>query len=301
MFKRLTILISLISLFSLSTQAARADEPPGAKLYSTFCAACHGVGGIGGFARAIGDQKYLSAKDDIAITQSTAEGIPPKGMPAWSKSKGGTLSDDQIGDIVAYLRALDSTAKTAPASSPTVSAPQVYIQTKLAVKQSANAPGDAVLHVTLQEYDGNPVGGATIAFTRPTLFGAVDLGTVKTDLAGNAAFDLNELPGATQVIVRYKGEKNLDPSDAKITVARSLLASASPDSDLHNLRLSLDEPLLPPEGSLITPNPPLLPTTLFALVVLGVWTMYAYVFAQIVGIWRQGASAPRTSILRWRK
>ena len=296
-FTFLISLISLISLFAFSTQIARADDPPGVKLYATYCGACHGPAGKSGFAPAIGSEKYLAATDDATITQITADG--KSGMPAWSKSKGGTLSDGQIGDIVAYLRSLDPSAKPATASSPSVSAtPLVYIQTKLAVKQSANANGAAVLNVTLQEYDGYPVGGATIAFSRPTLFGTVELGVSKTDLAGNASFVLNDLPTATQVIATFKGEKDLDASNAKITVERQFTASASHDFDRTKVSLSIDEPLLPPEGNLITPNPPLLPTTLFVLVVLGIWTLYGYVFSQIIGIWKRRERESNRNVLR---
>src|SRR5512142_2108208 len=69
--KRLLILIGVVSLFFLNVMTARADDPPGAKLYATYCGACHGAAGKGGFAPAIGRTDYLTVKDDATLIQIT--------------------------------------------------------------------------------------------------------------------------------------------------------------------------------------------------------------------------------------
>lgn len=297
-----------VLLFAFAAQTTRADDPPGAKLYATYCAACHGAGGKGGFAPALGSEKYLNEKDDAAITQATREGIVAKGMPAWGQSKGGALTDDQIGDIVAYLRSLYPTLALASGTTTAAPAPTavaqpgttgVVVQTKLAVTQSIGAEGETVVNATLKTYDGTPVGGAAIAFSRATTFGVVDLGTAKTNANGIAALTLAQVPAeAREVTAAFKGDKNLDASAARIALQPRRVASASGDFNVDNVRLSLDEPLLAPEGSLITPNPPLVPTTIFALVVGCVWAMYGYVISQVVGIWKSGRNAPRENTLR---
>lgn len=297
MAKRLLILIGVVSLFLLNVLTVRADDPPGAKLYATYCGACHGAAGKGGFAPAIGSSDYLTAKDDATLVQITGEGKAGSGMPAWNKSKGGTLTDVQIKDIVAYLRSLapSSSNTPAPVVTTTNTSLRVFMQTKMTLVQSATADGRPLLNVNLKEYNGTPVEGVAISFTRATMFGVVDLGTAKTDAAGNASFVVDELPTqARQVIASFKGEKDWDSSEAKIAVELPAVASAQ-QVDLGNVRLDIDEPLLAPEGSLITPNPPLLPVTLFLAVVGGVWAVYLYVVYQIYGILRLGTQKPRAS------
>jgi mono/diheme cytochrome c family protein len=298
--------LALLLLFTHGTATARADEPPGAKLYATYCGACHGTEGKGGFAPAIGSDKYLSSKDDATITLITAEGKAATGMPAWGKSKGGTLTDDQITDIVSYLRSFAPSAQTAaapgttaPSSQPSAppTAAVIYVQTKMKVTQSAK-DGETVLNVALQEYDGYPVGGATIKFSRPTLFGTVDLGTAKTDAAGNASFVVSNVPDSTEVVAAFKGEKNLDASETKIALERTTGDQLASNLQVSRVKLSVDEPLLEPEGSLVTPNPPLVPTTLFLLVVGGVWSIYGYVVYQIMQIWQRRRRPERGNVLR---
>ncbi len=292
MFKRIAFLIGLALLFIFAAQPARADDPPGAKLFTTYCAGCHGAAGKGGFAPAIGDEKFLSAHDDVAITKSTTEGVTARGMPAWSKANGGTLTDSQITDIVTYLRSLapGASAQTAPVSP---SAPQaatnvVFVQTKIEISQSVDADGHTIVTALLKEYNGYPVAGETIAFTRPTLFGGLDLGTAKTGANGIASVTLTDKPESGQIAAVFKGDKSWDASSTQVALELRTVAASS-NFNANGVRLSVgDEPLLAPEGSLITPNPPLIPTALFALVVGCVWAMYAFVVSQVVGIWKEG-------------
>ncbi len=300
MLKRIIVLTSLIALFLPAAAVVRADDPPGAKLFATYCAACHGASGRGGFAVAVGDRPYLDAHGDDALTQAIMNGTA-KGMPAWGKAKGGTLTDDQIADIVAFLRSLATPSssvqtQSAPAQPATA---QVFIQTKLALAPAASADGGIVLDASLTEYTGYPVIGAKVTFARKTMFGDLDLGTAKTDNAGHASLFTSEIPNGTEVVASFQGDKNLNPSQAKIAMDVPAIASAAPDSVRTNLiRLSVDEPLLQPEGSLITPNPPLVPTTLFILVVLGVWMMYGYVAYQLVAIRRRRRKEAGSNTLR---
>jgi hypothetical protein len=210
------------------------------------------------------------------------------------------LSDSQIEDIVAYLRSLSTTSVAAPAptSAPVVTMVE-YAQTNMTLTQSTNAQGVTVVNAHLQRNDGAPVVGAPLAFARATVLGEMDLGTIKTDNGGNATLFLDTVPETARIVnVNFKGDKNLGSSSGKIALMPPIVASSSDIPNLNSVRLSVgDEPLLPPEGSLITPNPPLVPTLMFGLVVLGVWSIYGYVVSQVVGIWKSKPNTRRENII----
>jgi mono/diheme cytochrome c family protein len=291
---RLTVPIVFAFSIALMANTVRADEPPGAKLYATYCAACHGANGSGAMAAAIGTAKYLTANNDASIAQLIGSGVPTKGMPAWSKSKGGALTDDQITSIVAYLRSLvgaSASAQNAPQSAQN----GPLIRTKVALTQSDGADGETVINALLHESTGYPVRDAILVFTRATSWGIVEVGTAKTGAYGIAQLALLEVPEASrELTVSFKGDQRLDASSGKIILEPLAHVNAGSGSfDAGSVMLSLDEPLLPADGSLITPNPPLLPTLIIALLVGGIWATYAHVVYQLYGIWKGGRIAPR--------
>ncbi len=296
---RLMLLLAvLVALSLISVQSAWADDPPGANLFNTYCAACHGKEGKGGGAPAIGDPTYLSTHDEATMIQITGSGTS-KGMPSWSKAKGGMLSDDQIAGIIAYLRG--ETAPAAAVAQPAAPAQpvQVYVETKLALSQNTDYDGNPVLLANVHEYDGYPVEGATVAFSRQTAFGTQDLGTVKTDWAGYAPLTVPGLTTGSQITAVFKGVDKWNASQNKMTLAAPQMTYAGVPINPAHVSLSVDEPLLEPEGSLITPNPPLIPATLFVMVVAGVWSLYAYVVSQVLGIRNEGAPVVRENMLRF--
>ena len=87
--------------------AAAGNEQQGATLFATNCAPCHGQGGQGGGVgpKLVGNQ-FVQAGPDQAIYDTIANGRPGTAMPAWSTAKGGALSDQQIYDLIAYLKSL---------------------------------------------------------------------------------------------------------------------------------------------------------------------------------------------------
>jgi len=299
MMLRLVALFVVIIPVALVVSTVSADEPPGAKLYTTYCAACHGANGSGGMAAAIGTAKYLSANDDATIARVIGNGVPTKGMPTWSKSKGGALTDDQITSIVAYLRSLVGSSASA-SSAPQSSQNTFLIQTRLVLAQSDSADGETVINALLQEYTGYPVRSASLTFTRATSWGVVELATAKTGADGIATIVLPDVPeAALEVSASFKGDQRLGASGDKIILEpRTLVRTSSGNLDTSAVMLSVEEPLLPPEGSLITPNPPLLPTAMLALVVGTIWAIYAHVVYQLYGIWKQGRTAPRRNAAR---
>jgi len=73
-------------------------------LYKQNCSGCHGADGWGGAAYPLADPVYLAIVDDATLRKVTAEGIPGSLMPAFARSAGGMLTDQQVDAIVQGLR-----------------------------------------------------------------------------------------------------------------------------------------------------------------------------------------------------
>ena len=73
-------------------------------LYAQNCAGCHGRNGLGGATVALANPRYLAMANDDAIHSATANGVPGTLMPAFAKSAGGTLTDEQINALVSGMR-----------------------------------------------------------------------------------------------------------------------------------------------------------------------------------------------------
>ena len=95
--------------------AHAADAEQGKKLYAQFCVTCHGESGKGDGAAAAAlnpkprdhtDKEYMSKMSDDDMLKVIKNGGASVGksplMPPW----GASLKDDQIQDIIAYVRTL---------------------------------------------------------------------------------------------------------------------------------------------------------------------------------------------------
>jgi cytochrome c oxidase cbb3-type subunit 3 len=74
-------------------------------LYAQNCAGCHGNGGKAGAAISLNNPVFLAIADDAAIRRTAANGVPGTPMPAFARSAGGMLTDEQIDTIVNGIRA----------------------------------------------------------------------------------------------------------------------------------------------------------------------------------------------------
>jgi cytochrome c oxidase cbb3-type subunit 3 len=96
-------------------EAHAADAEQGKKLYGQFCASCHGQSGKGDGAAAAAlnpkprdhtNKEYMSKMSDDEMLKVIKNGGASVGksplMPPW----GGALKDDQIQDVIAYIRTL---------------------------------------------------------------------------------------------------------------------------------------------------------------------------------------------------
>jgi cytochrome c oxidase cbb3-type subunit III len=75
-----------------------------AALFATNCAGCHGTEGKGGAALALADPVYLAIADDAVLTRAIRDGVPGSLMPAFGRSGGGLLTDDQVTALVHGIR-----------------------------------------------------------------------------------------------------------------------------------------------------------------------------------------------------
>jgi len=132
----LMLLFTTIGIFA-TAYAQGGDTSRGAQLYAQNCAVCHGD-------RAQGRVGTMLAKDfpgirvDALLGKVIADGVPGSAMDAWSRAKGGPLTDTEIDAIVAFIRSLGHQA-------PTALAQPVATATKgaLASPVATFPPGDA--------------------------------------------------------------------------------------------------------------------------------------------------------------
>ena len=67
-----------------------------ATLYGLHCAGCHGADGQFGPAPPLNDPLFLAIVPDEVLLHMVADGRPGTPMPAFSRKKGGTLTDEQV-------------------------------------------------------------------------------------------------------------------------------------------------------------------------------------------------------------
>lgn len=76
-----------------------------ARLWGGNCAGCHGAAGTLGPATALANPVYLAWADDATLVRVVAQGVPGTAMPAFARSAGGSLTDEQIALLVREMRA----------------------------------------------------------------------------------------------------------------------------------------------------------------------------------------------------
>jgi len=73
-------------------------------LFEQNCQACHGAGGQNGPAMDLANPEFQAMIDDNRLRDIISNGLPGTQMPAWAKSAGGMLTDQQIDAIIAGMR-----------------------------------------------------------------------------------------------------------------------------------------------------------------------------------------------------
>ena len=72
-------------------------------LYAQNCAGCHGAEGRGGAAIALANPVYLAIIDETTMRKIATNGIRGTSMPAFARSAGGMLTEQQIEAITSGI------------------------------------------------------------------------------------------------------------------------------------------------------------------------------------------------------
>lgn len=90
----------------------------GLTLFGTYCVACHGKEGEGVDGPPLNDKQFLTDTNDQTIFSLTSSGVPGTEMPAWNQSLGGPLTDQQVSQLVAFIRNWEPSAPDRQAEAP---------------------------------------------------------------------------------------------------------------------------------------------------------------------------------------
>ena len=74
-------------------------------LFRQNCSGCHGKDGTGNGALALNNPTYLAIASDDVLRRAMSRGVSGTLMPAFLKSAGGTLTDEQVEILVREMRA----------------------------------------------------------------------------------------------------------------------------------------------------------------------------------------------------
>jgi len=119
----MAVLLVAFPLYRLREPTLRADAKAeqeinymrsGADLFSKNCSTCHGENGTGGTAPTLNSKQFLSTTSDDQIALLIAGGVSGSSMSAWSQDYGGSLTSEQIRELVTFLRSLEATAPSVP-------------------------------------------------------------------------------------------------------------------------------------------------------------------------------------------
>jgi cytochrome c oxidase cbb3-type subunit 3 len=78
----------------------------GLSLFLRNCVGCHGMNGRGGMAPEIGNPVFQQAASDEFIIRTIRNGRMGTAMPAFQRTDAPALTDQDLADILAYLRTL---------------------------------------------------------------------------------------------------------------------------------------------------------------------------------------------------
>jgi len=119
--RRLSSALALLALALLALDCSGCGSSPGRpaadaipidpddisnfeSLYAHNCAGCHGPNGKGGASTALANPLYLTIVDNSILRRVTTSGVAGTLMPAFAKSEGGMLTDQQINVVVKGIR-----------------------------------------------------------------------------------------------------------------------------------------------------------------------------------------------------
>jgi mono/diheme cytochrome c family protein len=116
-----TLVLTVVGLSLAGSGWSQAQSTAeGQKLYATYCSSCHGDKGRGDGAAGKAlpvkpadhtDGKLMSSFSDEFLQNIIAKGGAAVGKSAFMPAWGGVLKENQLQDLVTYVRSLASTQK----------------------------------------------------------------------------------------------------------------------------------------------------------------------------------------------
>lgn len=114
------LLIAAAGLLGTTSPTLRAEDPPpavgdatsGAGIYKRYCRGCHGVDGQGDglvfmpHVNNLTKKGYIDQLPDQYLRHVVLNGGESVGKSAYMPSFAGTLSEQQIADVIAHVRTL---------------------------------------------------------------------------------------------------------------------------------------------------------------------------------------------------
>lgn len=82
----------------------------GKAIFNSFCTVCHGKQGEGVDGPALNDKQFLAETTDQRMFSLISSGVPGTKMPAWNQVHGGPFTDQQVTQLVAFIRNWEPTA-----------------------------------------------------------------------------------------------------------------------------------------------------------------------------------------------
>ena len=119
----MVVLIVAFPLYRLREPSLRSDAKSeqqqnyvktGGELFAQNCSSCHGQQATGGSAPTLNSKQFLSTTTDNQIALIVTGGVSGSSMSPWSLDYGGSLTDEQIRQLVTYLRSLEPNAPSVP-------------------------------------------------------------------------------------------------------------------------------------------------------------------------------------------
>ena len=90
----------------------------GKATFVNYCTQCHGQQGEGAKGPALNDKGFLAEVSNDRMFSLVSSGVPGTEMPAWNQEHGGPFTDQQVRQLVAYIRNWEPTAPDRRATPP---------------------------------------------------------------------------------------------------------------------------------------------------------------------------------------
>jgi len=76
----------------------------GKAIFVNYCTQCHGKQGEGAKGPALNDKGFLAEVGDERLFSLISSGVPGTEMPAWNQVHGGPFTDQEVRELVAFIR-----------------------------------------------------------------------------------------------------------------------------------------------------------------------------------------------------